>query len=79
MTFNHTLRRCCAVLLACSIPFGQSVADERNTGKALDEASVVLIPGIGFGEPGEGYVRAALTVNVDRLAEAVERLGAVDW
>ncbi len=47
--------------------------------RALEEASVVLIPGIGFGEPGEGYVRAALTVDTDRLTEAVNRLSTVDW
>jgi len=48
-------------------------------GRALDEASVVLIPGIGFGEPGDRYVRAALTVEADRIAEAVKRLAAIDW
>lgn len=48
-------------------------------GRALEEASVVLIPGIGFGKPGDGFVRAALTVPVKRLAEAVERLSAIDW
>jgi LL-diaminopimelate aminotransferase len=40
----------------------------------LDEAGVVLTPGSGFGEAGEGYVRLALTVSEARLEEAVERL-----
>jgi LL-diaminopimelate aminotransferase len=40
----------------------------------LDEAGVVLTPGNGFGEAGEGYVRLALTVSEARLEEAVERL-----
>jgi LL-diaminopimelate aminotransferase len=40
----------------------------------LDEAGVVLTPGSGFGEAGEGYVRLALTVSEGRLEEAVERL-----
>jgi LL-diaminopimelate aminotransferase len=48
-------------------------------GRVLDEASVVLIPGVGFGEPGEGYVRAALTVDTERMAEAIRRLAAIDW
>ena len=48
-------------------------------GRVLDEASVVLIPGIGFGEPGEGYVRAALTVKAERLAEAVKRISSITW
>jgi LL-diaminopimelate aminotransferase len=40
----------------------------------LDEAGVVLTPGNGFGEAGEGYVRLALTVSEARLEEAVARL-----
>jgi LL-diaminopimelate aminotransferase len=40
----------------------------------LDESGVVLTPGSGFGEAGEGYVRLALTVPGARLEEAVERL-----
>ncbi len=43
--------------------------------KVLEEASVVLIPGVGFGAAGEGYVRAALTRDVSRIREAVERIG----
>jgi aspartate/methionine/tyrosine aminotransferase len=35
---------------------------------------VVLTPGNGFGEAGEGYVRLALTVSEARLEEAVARL-----
>jgi aspartate/methionine/tyrosine aminotransferase len=41
----------------------------------LDQADVVTTPGIGFGQTGEGYVRAALTVETPRLLEAVERIG----
>lgn len=47
--------------------------------RALEEAHVVVVPGIGFGEPGEGYFRAALTLPVDRLTEAVARLAGVEW
>lgn len=42
--------------------------------RCLSEADVVFIPGVGFGEPGEGYFRAALTVETERIAEAVDRL-----
>ena len=45
--------------------------------KVLDEADVVLIPGVGFGPAGEGYVRAALTVNLERVQEAARRLAAL--
>jgi len=41
----------------------------------LEEASVLATPGNGFGGPGEGYVRFALTVPANRIREAVERIG----
>jgi LL-diaminopimelate aminotransferase len=41
----------------------------------LEQAGIVTVPGIGFGEPGEGYVRLALTVSKERLEEALARLG----
>ncbi len=47
--------------------------------RCLAEADVVLIPGLGFGATGEGYFRAALTVETDRIAQAVERLGKLKW
>ncbi len=47
--------------------------------RVLEEASVVLIPGVGFGEAGEGYFRAALTIDVDRINEAVERIKRINW
>jgi len=41
------------------------------------ESGVVVTPGNGFGEPGEGYFRIALTQTRERLQEAVERIRAV--
>ncbi len=43
----------------------------------LDRAGVLGTPGNGFGEPGEGYIRFALTVSVERTKEAVERIRGV--
>ena len=40
----------------------------------LDKTGVVITPGTGFGPSGEGFVRLSLTVNGDRLAEAVSRI-----
>ncbi|MCE5194261.1 MAG: LL-diaminopimelate aminotransferase [Nitrospiraceae bacterium] len=40
----------------------------------LDKAGVLTTPGNGFGKPGEGYVRFALTVSAERIKEAVERI-----
>jgi len=45
--------------------------------RCLAEADVVFIPGVGFGPTGEGYFRAAITVEADRIAEGVERLAKV--
>ena len=47
--------------------------------RVLDDADVVLIPGIGFGRCGEGYVRFALTVDESRTAKAVERIARLKW
>ena len=49
--------------------------DSRSLCKTiLNGADVVMTPGVGFGSHGEGYVRMALTVPVDRIKEAVSRI-----
>ncbi|HVO29608.1 MAG TPA: LL-diaminopimelate aminotransferase [bacterium] len=40
----------------------------------LKKTGVVITPGNGFGEHGEGYFRMALTQNEDRIREAVTRM-----
>jgi LL-diaminopimelate aminotransferase len=47
--------------------------------RLLEEAGVVVTPGNGFGEPGEGYFRIALTQKRERLAEAIERLKGITF
>jgi LL-diaminopimelate aminotransferase len=47
--------------------------------KLLDEAAVVCIPGSGFGAAGDGFVRFALTVDVERIREALERMRKLRW
>jgi len=42
--------------------------------RVLEKSHVVITPGVGFGAAGEGYVRFSLTVDTERLKEAVERL-----
>jgi LL-diaminopimelate aminotransferase len=34
----------------------------------------VVTPGVGFGKYGEGYIRIALTVDKERLAEVLKRI-----
>jgi LL-diaminopimelate aminotransferase len=43
-------------------------------GKLLDEAGVIVTPGNAYGDFGEGYFRIALTVDVERMKEAFERI-----
>ncbi|WP_367924207.1 aminotransferase class I/II-fold pyridoxal phosphate-dependent enzyme [uncultured Ruthenibacterium sp.] len=42
--------------------------------RILDEAHVLMVPGSAFGDAGEGYLRIACTVGVDKMAEAFDRL-----
>ncbi len=43
----------------------------------LENTGVLGTPGNGFGAPGEGYIRFALTVSAKRMKEAVERIGRI--
>lgn len=43
----------------------------------LEEANIVVTPGIGFGKAGEGFVRFSLTNRVERIKEAIERIKRV--
>jgi LL-diaminopimelate aminotransferase len=55
------------------VPDGNSMAFAEK----LLEAGVVVTPGVGFGEHGEGFVRFALTQPVARIEEALERMERV--
>jgi len=51
----------------------------RCATRMLEEASVVAIPGIGFGAVGDGYVRFALCSEQDRIEEAGRRIARMRW
>ena len=57
-----------------SVPKGQTSASFASA--LLSDVGIVMTPGTGFGQHGEGYIRAALTVDVSRIKEAVERIAA---
>lgn len=40
----------------------------------LEKADIIVTPGVGFGNSGEGYVRMALTVSKERITQALDRL-----
>jgi len=47
--------------------------------RVLQEVGVVVTPGIGFGDAGEGYFRIALTVGEERLKSAIKRLATLQF
>ncbi|MFL5798512.1 MAG: LL-diaminopimelate aminotransferase [Actinomycetota bacterium] len=53
-------------------PNGETSAEFADL--LLDRGGVVVAPGLGYGQGGEGYVRISLTVADDRLAEAMDRI-----
>ena len=58
----------------CRLPDGASSID--FAARLLDDTGVVVTPGVGYGEHGEGYVRLSLTIPDDRLKEGIDRLTA---
>jgi LL-diaminopimelate aminotransferase len=40
----------------------------------LEHAGVMVTPGVGYGERGNGYVRISLTAPDERVAEAIQRI-----
>ena len=57
------------------VPAGMTSAEAA--GDLLEHGGVVVIPGNGYGEAGEGYVRMSLTLETERIEEAVRRIGPV--
>lgn len=47
--------------------------------KVIDEAGVIITPGLGFGSGGDGYFRISLTTADDRLDEALNRIAGLSF
>jgi LL-diaminopimelate aminotransferase len=47
--------------------------------RVIEEAGVIVTPGLGFGPGGDGYFRISLTIADERLEEAMERLAALSF
>jgi aspartate/methionine/tyrosine aminotransferase len=56
------------------VPVPDGYTSESFATKLLDEAAVVVAPGNGYGENGEGFVRFSLTLPDDRLEVGIERI-----
>ncbi len=57
------------------VPKGMTSAEAASD--LLEHGGVVVIPGNGYGEAGEGYVRMSLTLETGRIEEAVRRIEKV--
>jgi len=58
-----------------SVPEGYTSASFSKM--LLEKANVVVTPGNEFGKFGEGFFRISLTINNERLKEALDRIGTV--
>ncbi len=58
------------------IPTPEGRTSAEFAADLLDEAGVVVAPGTGYGQGGEGFVRISLTVSDARLQEAMDRIRA---
>ncbi len=57
------------------VPGGASSIDFAK--RVLDQAHVVITPGVGFGPHGEGFVRFSLTSPTPRIQEAADRIATL--
>ena len=57
----------------------EGLSSAQFVGRVLQETGVVLTPGNGFGDHGEGYFRISLTVDKERLVQALNRIETLNW
>ncbi|MGE5371856.1 MAG: LL-diaminopimelate aminotransferase [Solirubrobacterales bacterium] len=61
-----------SIYVWAKVPKGYTSAEFAEL--ALEKAGVIITPGNGYGEYGEGYFRIALTVEKERIVEALDRM-----
>ena len=59
------------------VPVPKPYTSVELTTILLTKAGIVVTPGNGFGKPGEGYIRIALTQDKKRLIEAADRIKSI--
>jgi LL-diaminopimelate aminotransferase len=57
------------------IPVPQGFDSVGFAAHLLENAGVVVTPGVGYGARGSGYIRISLTAPDERIAEAIRRIG----
>ena len=76
--FQEYTARCPEGPLSCSLATRQTVSSTELAELLVEREGVVVTPGIGFGESGEGHFRVALMRSpADRVVEGVERIARV--
>lgn len=50
------------------------LSSEKFCNQLLETQKVALIPGIGFGEAGEGFIRFSYCYSLEHIKEAIRRL-----
>ncbi len=55
-------------------PIPKGTTSEQFTIDLLDKTGILVVPGSGYGQYGEGYFRISITTPEPRLHEAIERL-----
>ena len=58
-------------------PVPKGLGSVEFASRLLDLAGIVVTPGVGYGEYGEGFFRLSLSVTDTRLGEAMERIGRI--
>jgi LL-diaminopimelate aminotransferase len=56
------------------IPVPKNYTAASFSEAVLEKAGVIVTPGSGYGDYGEGYVRIALTIDKQRMIEAFDRM-----
>lgn len=59
------------------LPVPKTYSSQQFAERLLREAHVLVAPGTGFGEGGEGYIRISLTTDDDQLNTALARIAAL--
>lgn len=57
------------------MPLPEGIASAHFADRLREEAGVIVLPGSGFGEGGEGFFRISFIQSPARIAEAAERAG----
>ncbi|MBN1917604.1 MAG: LL-diaminopimelate aminotransferase [Verrucomicrobia bacterium] len=55
----------------------EGMTSDQTATELLEHGGVVVIPGTGYGENGEGYIRMSITLDAARIEEGVRRIREV--